>query len=146
MLSQIMRILESKNRLLVTGTPLQNNLHELWALLNFLLPDVFGSSDDFDSWFTFANENDKEATVHQLHKVCAARAQLQILNRPADLLTRLSRSLFVVWLAAAAQAVPSSPLEAGRGKVAQTQEGNQVVPRHERSAARPVPEAAHEGH
>jgi len=78
MLSQIMRILESKNRLLVTGTPLQNNLHELWALLNFLLPDVFGSSDDFDSWFTFANENDKEATVHQLHKVCAARPLLPV--------------------------------------------------------------------
>ena len=30
---------------------LQNNLHELWALLNFLLPDVFNSSEDFDEWF-----------------------------------------------------------------------------------------------
>ena len=28
-------------RLLLTGTPLQNNLHELWALLHFLLPNVF---------------------------------------------------------------------------------------------------------
>ncbi len=31
-------------RLLITGTPLQNNLHELWALLNFLLPEVFSSA------------------------------------------------------------------------------------------------------
>jgi len=56
----------------VTGTPLQNNLHELWALLNFLLPDVFGSSEDFDSWFTFhstAEESEKENIVQQLHKV-----------------------------------------------------------------------------
>lgn len=30
-------------RLLITGTPLQNNLHELWALLNFLLPEVQGA-------------------------------------------------------------------------------------------------------
>ena len=33
------------NRLLITGTPLQNNLHELWALLNYLLPDVFDSAE-----------------------------------------------------------------------------------------------------
>jgi ATP-dependent DNA helicase len=32
--------LDSENRLLLTGTPLQNNLAELWSLLNFLLPQV----------------------------------------------------------------------------------------------------------
>jgi SNF2 family DNA or RNA helicase len=51
-LSEIVREFKSANRLLLTGTPLQNNLHELWALLNFLLPDVFNSADDFDSWFS----------------------------------------------------------------------------------------------
>ncbi|KCV67781.1 hypothetical protein, variant [Fonticula alba] len=39
------------HRLLLTGTPLQNNLPELWALLNFLLPVVFGSLSSFDEWF-----------------------------------------------------------------------------------------------
>lgn len=38
--SQIVRTFNSKHRLLITGTPLQNNLHELWALLNFLMPSV----------------------------------------------------------------------------------------------------------
>ena len=56
----------------MTGTPLQNNMHELWALLNFLLPDVFGSSDDFDSWFSFSSDTDQEAMVQQLHKVRTA--------------------------------------------------------------------------
>lgn len=41
----------SKNRILLTGTPLQNNLPELWALLNFLLPSIFSSVDTFDQWF-----------------------------------------------------------------------------------------------
>lgn len=50
-LSMVLRKFQSKNRLLLTGTPLQNNLHELWALLNYLLPDVFSSSEDFDHWF-----------------------------------------------------------------------------------------------
>lgn len=38
--STIVRQFNSNNRLLLTGTPLQNNLHELWALLNFLMPNV----------------------------------------------------------------------------------------------------------
>ena len=50
LLSQILRLYKTKCRLLITGTPLQNNMHELWALLNFLLPDVFGDSDDFDKY------------------------------------------------------------------------------------------------
>lgn len=69
-LSQVIRLFYSKNRLLITGTPLQNNLHELWALLNFLLPDVFSDSDVFDEWFQ-QNEKaeDQEIVVQQLHSV-----------------------------------------------------------------------------
>lgn len=67
-LAQIIRVFSSRNRLLITGTPLQNNLHELWALLNFLLPDVFGDSEAFDSWFSSQNE-DQDTVVQQLHRV-----------------------------------------------------------------------------
>jgi ATP-dependent helicase STH1/SNF2 len=49
----------SKYRLLLTGTPLQNKLSELWALLNFLLPTVFNSSASFESWF-----NEPMAKLH----------------------------------------------------------------------------------
>ncbi|KAK4997617.1 chromatin remodeling complex Adenosinetriphosphatase, partial [Elasticomyces elasticus] len=67
-LAQIIRVFNSRNRLLITGTPLQNNLHELWALLNFLLPDVFGDSEAFDQWFS-SQEADQDTVVQQLHKV-----------------------------------------------------------------------------
>nr|CAD7445550.1 unnamed protein product [Timema bartmani] len=68
-LSEIVREFKTTNRLLLTGTPLQNNLHELWSLLNFLLPEVFTSSDDFDAWFntnTFMGDN---SLVERLHAV-----------------------------------------------------------------------------
>jgi SWI/SNF-related matrix-associated actin-dependent regulator of chromatin subfamily A member 5 len=67
-LAQMVRQFNSRNRLLITGTPLQNNLHELWALLNFLLPDVFGDSAAFDDWFSQQN-TDSDTVVQQLHKV-----------------------------------------------------------------------------
>lgn len=82
LLSQIIRMFHSKNRLLLTGTPLQNNLHELWALLNFLLPDIFSDSETFDEWFSGGekegekeedgndkNNSSQDLVVHQLHKV-----------------------------------------------------------------------------
>jgi SWI/SNF-related matrix-associated actin-dependent regulator of chromatin subfamily A member 5 len=50
-LSQVVRKLNTQCKLLLTGTPLQNNLHELWSLLNFLLPEIFSSSEIFDIWF-----------------------------------------------------------------------------------------------
>lgn len=78
LLSQVIREFKSRNRMLITGTPLQNNLHELWALLNFLLPDIFASSTTFDDWFGGTKteneiEKDKNQTpdlvVKQLHGV-----------------------------------------------------------------------------
>ncbi|KAJ2559643.1 putative ATPase [Coemansia sp. RSA 1933] len=42
---------QSANRLLLTGTPLQNSLAELWSLLNFLLPKIFNDLDSFQAWF-----------------------------------------------------------------------------------------------
>lgn len=66
----MVRMLKSKNRLLITGTPLQNNLHELWALLNFLLPEMFGSAETFDSMFTDDHLlGGNQDLVTRLHKV-----------------------------------------------------------------------------
>lgn len=51
---------KTANRLLLTGTPLQNNLSELWSLLNFLLPDIF---DDLDRWVLFHVSHRKNSVV-----------------------------------------------------------------------------------
>jgi len=69
LLSKTMRLFSTNYRLLITGTPLQNNLHELWSLLNFLLPEIFSSAETFDEWFQISGENDQHEVVQQLHKV-----------------------------------------------------------------------------
>lgn len=58
------------HRLLLTGTPLQNKLPELWALLNFLLPSIFKSCSTFEQWFNapFATTGEKvECTYFNLY-------------------------------------------------------------------------------
>ena len=66
----------SKRRLLITGTPLQNDLMELWSLMHFLMPQVFASHAQFKDWFsnplTGMVEGSAEynkAIVHRLHSV-----------------------------------------------------------------------------
>lgn len=69
----------SRHRVLLTGTPLQNSLPELWSLLNFLLPSIFDCVANFEQWFNapFAaagetiemNEEEKLLIIHRLHKV-----------------------------------------------------------------------------
>lgn len=44
-------------------------MHELWALLNFLLPEIFASAETFDEWFQISGDNDQQEVVQQLHKV-----------------------------------------------------------------------------
>lgn len=50
---------QSANRLLITGTPLQNNLTELWSLLHFLMPSIFDKLESFESWFDFSALKEK---------------------------------------------------------------------------------------
>ncbi|KAL6256821.1 hypothetical protein P5V15_011760 [Pogonomyrmex californicus] len=50
-LINVLKTIQSMNRLILTGTPLQNNLSELWSLLNFLLPEIFDDLAVFESWF-----------------------------------------------------------------------------------------------
>ena len=69
LLSQMVRLFKSTNRLLITGTPLQNNLHELWALLNFLLPDIFASASEFETTFNISDANARDEIIKKLHKV-----------------------------------------------------------------------------
>lgn len=72
LLSEVVRLLKSKNRLLITGTPLQNNLKELWSLLNFLMPKLFSSSEDFESLFDFSkldSDDQQKCVIKTLHQI-----------------------------------------------------------------------------
>ena len=72
----------SKNRLLLTGTPLQNNPRELWSLLNFILPTIFDDHSKFEDWFAapFAKAGE-DATLSQ-EETWVVLSQLHAVLRP----------------------------------------------------------------
>ncbi|RKP10548.1 SNF2 family N-terminal domain-containing protein, partial [Thamnocephalis sphaerospora] len=69
----------SANRLLLTGTPLQNNLSELWSLLNFLLPDIFDDLESFQNWWVFDFSDLNEQTGQQ--RIMGEEAESRIVSK-----------------------------------------------------------------
>ena len=105
-----MRSFSSQFRLLLTGTPVQNNLRELWALLNFLQPDLFSSAAEFDAIFnpdTLSKKSGDHASALQcLHRMLRPftlrRLKTQVLYLPPKekhltyaALTETQRELYI---------------------------------------------------
>ena len=64
---------QSRNKLLLTGTPIQNTMAELWALLHFIMPKLFDSHEQFQEWFSKDIEahsvDQKQLNQHQLQRL-----------------------------------------------------------------------------
>ncbi|XP_065343833.1 chromatin-remodeling ATPase INO80 [Cloeon dipterum] len=60
---------QCRNRLLLSGTPVQNSMAELWALLHFIMPMLFDSHDEFAEWFSKDIENvaENKGSIDEKH-------------------------------------------------------------------------------
>uniref|UniRef100_A0A8C2KU13 Chromatin-remodeling ATPase INO80 n=1 Tax=Cyprinus carpio TaxID=7962 RepID=A0A8C2KU13_CYPCA len=65
---------QCRNRLLLTGTPIQNTMAELWALLHFIMPTLFASHEEFNEWFS------KDIESHAENKSAIDENQLSRLH------------------------------------------------------------------
>ncbi|XP_027361856.1 ATP-dependent DNA helicase DDM1 [Abrus precatorius] len=83
-LVKTLRYINVENKLLLTGTPLQNNLAELWSLLNFILPDIFSSLEEFESWFNLSGKCSNGSTKEELEEKRRTQvvAKLHAILRP----------------------------------------------------------------
>ncbi|CAN0200855.1 unnamed protein product, partial [Ectocarpus sp. 12 AP-2014] len=73
---QRLRVVAAKHRLLLSGTPVQNNLGELLALLSFLMPEIF-RSDVIETLLEFLGNNaDEQASSSSSFQVREVRGML----------------------------------------------------------------------
>ncbi|KAJ6967994.1 chromatin-remodeling ATPase INO80 [Populus alba] len=84
-----------RNRLLLTGTPIQNNMAELWALLHFIMPTLFDSHEQFNEWFSKGIENHAEhggtLNEHQLNRLHAILKPFMLRRVKKDVVSELTR-------------------------------------------------------
>jgi SNF2 family DNA or RNA helicase len=85
-LSQIVRTFISRGRLLITGTPLQNNLTELFSLLNFICPEIFVEYMDFklDSFLDKDSQNSARRNKFIFRFVSEGSVEERMLERAAQ--------------------------------------------------------------
>ncbi|KAG2287794.1 hypothetical protein Bca4012_031394 [Brassica carinata] len=94
-----------RNRLLLTGTPIQNNMAELWALLHFIMPMLFDSHEQFNEWFSrwyvlfvWAIENHAEhggtLNEHQLNRLHAILKPFMLRRLKKDVLSSRQQAFY----------------------------------------------------
>ncbi|KNC87376.1 hypothetical protein SARC_00517 [Sphaeroforma arctica JP610] len=87
---KILLDMNCRNRLLLTGTPIQNSMAELWALLHFIMPSLFDSHDEFNEWFSKDIENASQTQGGKLDQTQLKR--LHMILKPF-MLRRLKRDV-----------------------------------------------------
>ncbi len=90
-------LLKSEHRLALSGTPVENNLGELYSLFRFLNPAMFGSSDDFHAQYAIPIQRDgnKDALQELRKKIypfVLRRIKKDVLK---DLPDKIEQTLFV---------------------------------------------------
>lgn len=65
----LFKLVPSSGRVLITGTPLQNSLGELWCLLRFLMPEKFSDYEDFLQKYSvdLGSEGGSNVRLEELH-------------------------------------------------------------------------------
>jgi SWI/SNF-related matrix-associated actin-dependent regulator of chromatin subfamily A member 5 len=98
-ISQAVRRLHCENRLLLTGTPLQNNLVELWSLLNFLYPEVFTTSEPFEAAFNITENIINKEKLEQAHQLLELFMLRRLKTQVEKLMPLKLETKVRVWLA-----------------------------------------------
>lgn len=86
LLIRSLKSIVANNRLLLTGTPIQNTLDELWSLLNFVNPQIFDDLKVFQSWFGFRQIGEKKQGATNEESIIQEQRKNQTITKLHDIL------------------------------------------------------------
>lgn len=83
-ITQTVRSLQTRGRLALTGTPVENRASELWSLMDWLNPGVLGKSSEFDSYVRLARSAQENARLlGPVHEILRPVMLRRMKNDPA---------------------------------------------------------------
>ncbi len=90
-------LLNAKHRIALSGTPIENNLSELYSLFRFLNPSMFGTLEEFNSYYAIPiqKENDQDAIEELKKKVypfILRRIKKEVLK---DLPDKIEKTMYI---------------------------------------------------
>ncbi|MGL6114713.1 DEAD/DEAH box helicase [Cetobacterium sp. SF1] len=90
-------LLNSKYRIALSGTPIENNLAELYSLFRFLNPSMFGTLEEFNNYYgnPIQRDNDQDAIEELKRKIypfILRRVKKEVLK---DLPEKIEKTLFI---------------------------------------------------
>ncbi len=92
--AQVVRRLQARHRLCLTGTPLENHLGELWAQFDFLLPGLLGTSKEFTK--TWRNPIEKQGNKLRRDLLAKRVKPFMLRRRKEDVAQELPPKTFIV--------------------------------------------------
>ncbi|MHB8521907.1 MAG: DEAD/DEAH box helicase [Limisphaerales bacterium] len=116
--AQAVKAVRSRHRLVLTGTPLENSVLDLWSIFDFLMPAYLGSAADFRERYELPITRDKSAEVQarlgrRLRPFILRRLKREV---APDLPPKLEQVLFCE-LTETQRAVYRQVMEAGRREI-----------------------------
>ncbi len=117
--TKVIKEVKAKVRFALTGTPMENNLTELWSIFDFIMPDYLYSKEIFESKFTLGREGDLEELKLLIKPFLLRRTKSEVMKELPDKIEKK----FIVEMTTAQKAVYKAYIKAVREKMKNNSEG-----------------------
>jgi len=111
--TKVIKEVRAKVRFALTGTPMENNLTELWSIFDFIMPDYLYSKEIFESKFTINKEGDLDELKLLIKPFLLRRTKKEVMKELPDKIEKK----FIVEMTGPQKAVYKTYIKAIREKM-----------------------------